>query len=96
MDPRVTISAAALDEQLTTSARLADAAERIAARLGGATAGRREPASPAAGDPAAAKMRQVHRRLLQVYEALQGADVEPTAAVRRAAAEALAEADAVR
>jgi photosystem II stability/assembly factor-like uncharacterized protein len=93
MDPRVTISDVALGEQFATSARLADAATRLRQRLGTATG---ERGREATRDPALAKLQQLHRRLLAVYEALQGADVEATAAVRRAAAAILAEAEAVR
>jgi photosystem II stability/assembly factor-like uncharacterized protein len=97
MDPRVKVAGAALEEQFALSERVARSVGRVNALLKKAVAeGESDGAHPAGADEPGARLRALHRKLLVVYDALQGADAEPTAAIRRAAAEVLAEADALR
>ncbi len=78
MDPRVKTPAAALDDQFTLSMRVYDAIARVHGKLTPPPQTTDEEAAPTASDP----VRRLHGQLRIAYDALQGVDVAPTAAVR--------------
>jgi hypothetical protein len=90
MDPRVKTPPADLQQQLALSMRLYDAIGRVNDRL-------QAPDDSSAGAERAdlEALRTLRRRLLALYETVQGADVAPTPQVVRAAEQLLAD-DAMR
>ncbi len=98
MDPRVAIPAGALEEQFTLSSRLADAAAAIAARLPSRAHQQAEEQAEreTSADDRTARLRALHRRVLHLYDVVQGVDAEPTPATRRDAEDALAAAASLR
>jgi hypothetical protein len=85
MDPRVTTSPTGLDLQFTLSMRIVPVLNRLFdAAL-----------RPGSGQAASAHARTLHGQLLQVYNAIQGADVAPPAALVKRAEELLQESASV-
>jgi len=86
MDPRVKAAPSDLEQQFTLSMRVYDAIGRVYAALPRAPRG----GAPSEGtdDPA----RRLHADLLTAYEALQEADVAPSATLARTVADLLKQA----
>jgi hypothetical protein len=96
MDPRVTMAAAELEEQFAVSSRLADRVTALRVKLDAqGSPGRDEEQESAPADAAAARVQSLHRRALQLYDALQSVDAAPTAAMRREAEDVLSAIDAL-
>jgi photosystem II stability/assembly factor-like uncharacterized protein len=96
MDPRVTMTPAALEEQFALSSRLADRVTALRARLDAHGPPQQDDERESApADATVARVQSLHRQALQVYDALQSVDAAPTAATRRAAEDVLSAIDAL-
>jgi hypothetical protein len=92
MDPRVRVAAAALRRQFAVASRLVDALRRDSTALAAVQALSHGPAAAPADDSleqrlaaAAAGLRRLNGRLVDLYAVVEGADAAPTAAAQAAA-----------
>jgi hypothetical protein len=86
MDPRVKTAPSDLEQQFTLSMRVYDAIGRVYATLP------RAASDDAPSVPAGDSARRLHADLLIAYEALQEADVAPSAVLARTVADLLKQA----